>query len=990
MKKSKQLICIGLLCAFALLLCGCGPDSDDLKIPNAAETTATFAPDTGAQMEYPFATTRVEAAGTPVVTTVRGWLGEIVTLTRGSYQVLNQGNMGTDVKNLQKRLIELGYMSGTASGTFNEATTLAVRRFESAYGQEQTGIATELMQYYLFSDTVKRYTGVVTVTSMPSYSAGSRTLQIGDSGSDVYQLKTRLCQLGYLRSVSGTSFDSETETAVKAFQAAYGQSMTGIASVELQKYLYSSGAITAYEAQHMTPTPTPAPTSPYKTLRSGDKGTAVTELQNRLRELGYMRAKADGKYGENTVEAVKLFEMAYGKTPTGVATAAMQVYLFADDALPYGMLPSEPTPTPTSAGYVMLAYGSEGEEVIRLQNRLIELGYLNGEADGEYGTKTKQAVSLFETVNGYTATGVATAALQKYLYSGNALYNTQVEPTQTPDLYRELTRGSYGAEVSDLQERLMELGYYFGSINGSYDDDTVIAVMAFETAYGQPATGRATSALQLVLYSSSAKANVAVVGTDRPENSTDYKELRKGDKGDDVKRLQKRLIELGYLSGTADGYYGDGTADAVKAFEAAYGKSKTGVATRELQSYLYSDAAKVNTSSNVAVSYITLEKGDKGEEVTKLQERLIQLGYLSGSPTGTYDSRTVSAVKAYQKQMGLTRNGIASSTMQRTLFTDSAKYNADDQIVEVNRTAVVSADVAYTYASYLDTNASGSMSKGTKVTVLRTRGIWAQISLNGKMMYTLLDELTYQNETEQQKPSYDGAVNVNQPAVITGSNVIVYKTASESGEQWGSFAAGTQVTWLRTNGTWAEIKNSAGKIGYVHTTQLSLYGGSSSGYTVLKNGSTGTAVKQLQTRLKALGYFNGDIGGNFLTKTESAVKLFQSQIGLKPDGIATIGFQEILYSPYAPKYKAYTIPSQASYTDMYQGRKDDAVADLQLYLMSYGYLSGNNCSLGSYDAGTVKAVRALQTAMGLSDTSGLASRELQAFIHTKGAEGLKR
>lgn len=983
MRFDKKYLCLILLCLTAIVLCGCGPKSDPVKLPSVEDN---FAPNEGAEVELPFSTDRVEATFTPRVSTVQGWLGETVTLTRGVYQVLNQGNMGADVKNLQKRLIELGYMSGTATGTFNEATTLAVKRFEEAYGQPQTGIATELMQMYLFSDTVRRYTGVVTVTATAYYSAGSRTLQIGDSGSDVVQLKNRLSQLGYLQNAYGNYFDGETAEAVKAFQAAYGMSRTGIASAELQKYLYSGGAITAYEAQHTpVPTATPAPTNRYRTLKSGDSGQEVMDLQNRLRELGYMTSKADGKYGEKTVEAVKRFEAAYGKEETGKATAAMQSFLFSDDALRYGMETPTPEPSATPDDYVMLAYGSEGAEVARLQARLIDLGYLTGEADGNYGSKTKEAVAAFENANGYTATGVATMALQKYLFSEAALPC----PAGNDRTYTELSMGAYGGEVGALQQRLADLGYYNGSITGYYDDATALAVMAFEAAYDRSPSGVATEVLQLALYSDSAKANTVDWEDNKPVRT--YHELKKGNRGESVTKLQQRLIELGYLGGTADGYYGDGTADAVMAFEAAYGKTRTGIATVEMQTYLFSDSAKVNTGSSMGVSYITLERNDKGNEVYKLQERLIQLGYLNGEANGVYDSRTVSAVKAYQKVMGITQNGIASSTMQRTLFSDSAKYNTDDRVVEVNRGAYVSASVASTYGSYLDSAASGSISKGTHVQVLRTRGIWAQINLNGNLLYVLLDDLTY----ESGEPAHitDSAVTVNKPALISANNVVVYKSPSESGEVWGVFKAGTQVTWLRTNGDWAEIKSGSGKIGYVYTAQLSLEsegGNTSSTFTTLKSGSTGNAVKQLQTRLKALGYFSGDIGGNFLTKTESAVKLFQKQIGLNADGIATPGLQEVLYSSYAPKYKAYAEPKQKKYTDMYRGRRDDDVSDLQLYLMSFGYLDSSDCTLGSYDDATLEAVKKLQSAMGLPDANGLASRELQAFLHTKAAEGLRR
>lgn len=50
-------------------------------------------------------------------------------------------------------------------------------------------------------------------------------------------------------------------------------------------------------------------------------------------------------------------------------------------------------------------------------------------------------------------------------------------------------------------------------------------------------------------------------------------------------------------------------------------------------------------------------------------------------------------------------------------------------------------------------------------------------------------------------------------------------------------------------------------------------------------GSTGNEVKQIQTKLKQWGYYNGKVDGIFGSQTLSAVKKFQSKNGLKVDGI---------------------------------------------------------------------------------------------------------
>lgn len=55
---------------------------------------------------------------------------------------------------------------------------------------------------------------------------------------------------------------------------------------------------------------------------------------------------------------------------------------------------------------------------------------------------------------------------------------------------------------------------------------------------------------------------------------------------------------------------------------------------------------------------------------------------------------------------------------------------------------------------------------------------------------------------------------------------------------------------------------------------------------VSKNGSRGQEVRQIQTKLKNWGYYNGAVDGIYGWQTESAVKSFQKKNGLTPDGVA--------------------------------------------------------------------------------------------------------
>ena len=61
---------------------------------------------------------------------------------------------------------------------------------------------------------------------------------------------------------------------------------------------------------------------------------------------------------------------------------------------------------------------------------------------------------------------------------------------------------------------------------------------------------------------------------------------------------------------------------------------------------------------------------------------------------------------------------------------------------------------------------------------------------------------------------------------------------------------------------------------------------SNSSYALSKYGSRGDEVRQIQTKLKRWGYYNGNIDGIYGSQTLSAVRWFQSKNGLAVDGIA--------------------------------------------------------------------------------------------------------
>ncbi|WP_349948942.1 peptidoglycan-binding protein [Lacrimispora sp. BS-2] len=149
-----------------------------------------------------------------------------------------------------------------------------------------------------------------------------------------------------------------------------------------------------------------------------------------------------------------------------------------------------------------------------------------------------------------------------------------------------------------------------------------------------------------------------------------------------MRELQERLIELGYSCGAsgADGFFGNATYYAVISFQKCNNIAQDGIAGPETLKKIYSEYAIKYSAPTV------LKKGDSGEEVRKLQLRLLELGYNCGIGTadGVFGNGTYSSVRDFQRINGLSVDGIAGPNTLAMLYSASPKeYKAETPIPPV-------------------------------------------------------------------------------------------------------------------------------------------------------------------------------------------------------------------------------------------------------------------------------------------------------------------
>ena len=284
---------------------------------------------------------------------------------------LTVGVINSVVKDLQQRLMNLGYMEEDEPTTYyGDATSKAVQYFQRQTGRKMDGI-----------------TGVDTWDALMSESAPHYAAKLGFQGDDITKIQYRLYNLGYLTEsgqINGT-FDQDTETAVKKLQEVNKLTIDGTVGKTTYNLLYSDEVKA-------------------NIIALGEQSDIVKKYQNRLIALGYLSGEADGNFGLSTQNAIRAFQSRNDQVVDGYLGPDTRSLMDSENAKPFGM-----------------RLGEQSDDVKNLQNLLVKYGYLSQDkASGYFGELTKDAVIAFQSVNGLGTDGTAGAKTLQLLQSGTA------------------------------------------------------------------------------------------------------------------------------------------------------------------------------------------------------------------------------------------------------------------------------------------------------------------------------------------------------------------------------------------------------------------------------------------------------------------------------------------------------------------------------------------------------------------------------------------
>lgn len=248
---------------------------------------------------------------------------------------------------------------------------------------------------------------------------------------------------------------------------------------------------------------------------------------------------------------------------------------------------------------MLLQFGDRGDNVRYLQYGLHILCCSPNGFDGEFGNGTLTAVKKFQSKYGLVSDGIV----------GDTTWNTLKN------------------EIATLQAQLNKKGCNVGTVDGIAGPATYNAVISFQNKNGLTADGQVGTATWDILFN-----NVS--------GGVSYNRILKVTsplmQGDDVKVVQNKLNSLGYNCGTADGYYGNDTKNAVVKFQSDRGLTTDGEVGPATWNALFS-----NSSSN----------GNTGGNIGNIRKIYIDAGH-GGNDSGAigYDS---DGILHYEKTIAL-------------------------------------------------------------------------------------------------------------------------------------------------------------------------------------------------------------------------------------------------------------------------------------------------------------------------------------------------
>ena len=433
--------------------------------------------------------------------------------------------------------------------------------------------------------------------------------------------------------------------------------------------------------------------------------------------------------------------------------------------------------------------------------------------------------------------------------------------------------------------------------------------------------------------------------------------LRQGDSGTAVFTLQRQLNRIAkdypfFGKLTVDGVFGPRMASTVKTFQRQFNLTADGVVGRQTWykiSYIYvsvKDLAELTSEGETSSGTLSdgswggtaLRTGSTGSAVEQVQFWLNTLAqYESALPSlavdGRYGAATASAVRAFQRRYGLTVDGVVGRETWNAIYNEFRSIQSDNG----------------TPNAYPGT----ALREGASGQNVRLVQFWLKIA---HTVYSRLNDITV-----------DGKFGAATTAAVKRFQTYFGLTSD---------GVVGRTTWNKLYEVYNDIANKL--------LSSSLRPGEYPG--ILRRGSSGTAVRELQFYLYLLSAYESSIpavgiDGSFGAATENAVRAYQRFAGLTVDGIVGRATWESLYGKASalrssgPVVTLKRLPYPGQPLTVGSEGSDVLYYTILLRRIAYYFESVEAPPLATgYTGETAAATRSAQALLGLPET-GIADAE---------------
>ena len=433
--------------------------------------------------------------------------------------------------------------------------------------------------------------------------------------------------------------------------------------------------------------------------------------------------------------------------------------------------------------------------------------------------------------------------------------------------------------------------------------------------------------------------------------------LRQGDSGTAVFTLQRQLNRIAkdypfFGKLTVDGVFGPRMVSTVKTFQRQFNLTADGVVGRQTWykiSYIYvsvKDLAELTSEGETSSGTLSdgswggtaLRTGSTGSAVEQVQFWLNTLAqYESAIPSlavdGRYGAATASAVRAFQRRYGLTVDGVVGRETWNAIYNEFRSIQSDNG----------------TPNAYPGT----ALREGASGQNVRLVQFWLKIA---HTVYSRLNDLTV-----------DGKFGAATTAAVKRFQTYFGLTSD---------GVVGRTTWNKLYEVYNDIANKL--------LSSSLRPGEYPG--ILRRGSSGTAVRELQFYLYLLSAYESSIpavgiDGSFGAATENAVRAYQRFAGLTVDGIVGRATWESLYGKASalrssgPVVTLKRLPYPGKPLTVGSEGSDVLYYTILLRRIAYYFESVEAPPLATgYTGETAAATRSAQALLGLPET-GIADAE---------------